>query len=97
MVLIRAISRCDTINIYNADDKHPSEDVASYSHAQKMRAAVRYKFEHEFGFGAESPWIVDPVTQLGTGNPSLCKLVENYMSSLRRRKVCAFPSQRLHY
>ena len=75
------------------DGKHrpASQRRDSYTHAQKMRAAMTYTFGRTFGLGSR-PWQLNEVTGTMAGNPSVSETVSSYMMSLRNRKVsCTHP------
>jgi len=57
----------------------------SWSHAEKMRAAVSFLYAHQLKRGRE-PYIRDK-TGKWMGNPVSSHEVSQYMKSLRRRKV----------
>ena len=79
--------RCDDIDISTSKKKPLGYEPATYSHAQKMRAAMTHQFGREFNLGMQS-WTesqVNPGKYLG--NPSLSTIVSQYMISLRRKKV----------
>lgn len=59
---------------------------ATYSHAQKMRAAMTYAFGQIHGLGTLS-WHQDTHSRKMVGNPSVSVAVSSYMISLHRRKV----------
>ena len=60
-----------------------------YGTAEKMRAALSYKFGVDFGYGEQS-W-QENLLKPGTyqGNPSLSTTVSQYMVSLKRTNVSA--------
>lgn len=66
--------------------KDPSIHRDSYSHAQKMRAAVTYAFGRLNGLGSIA-WQKSEVSGRMIGNPSVSEAVARYMVSLRKRKV----------
>jgi len=70
------------------DGKHrpASQCRDSYTHAQKMRAAMTYTFGRTLGLGSR-PWQVNEMTGRMAGNPSVSETVSSYMMSLRNRKV----------
>ena len=81
------LCRCDDIDISTSKKKPLGYEPATYSHAQKMRAAMTHQFGREFNLGMQS-WTesqVNPGKYLG--NPSLSMIVSQYMISLRRKKV----------
>jgi hypothetical protein len=57
----------------------------SWSHAEKMRAAVSFLYSHQLKRGRDT-YIQDDTRQW-KGNPVLSHEVSQYMKSLRRRKV----------
>ncbi|KAJ7050799.1 hypothetical protein C8F01DRAFT_1000095, partial [Mycena amicta] len=59
---------------------------ASFSHAQKMRAALTYGFGRVAGHGNRR-WEHDQETGKSLGNPSISETVSWYMNSLQRAKV----------
>lgn len=84
--------RCDSTDIYTNKPKPLGYEPSTYSHAQKMRAAMTHHFGRELGLGLES-WTesqVNPGRYLG--NPSLSTVVGQYMISLRRKKVSSKPA-----
>ncbi|KAF9521447.1 hypothetical protein CPB83DRAFT_778726, partial [Crepidotus variabilis] len=77
---------CDTIDL---DGKPSIGQRSSYTHAQKMRAAMTYTFGRTLGLGSQawqeyraSGGLIETA-----GNPSTSELVSRYMISLRRRKA----------
>ena len=60
----------------------------TWSHAQKMRAAVSYFYAHEVRLGSDR--FSEKSNGEWTGNPTLSDIVARYMRSLHRRKVCFF-------
>lgn len=62
---------------------------ATYSHAQKMRAAMTYMFGAVIGLGLANWHSVDTAdgSVLMRGNPSVSQGVSSFMMSLRRRKT----------
>lgn len=80
--------RCDDIDIFTSQPKGLAKTVSTYSHAQKMRAAISHVFGRTFGQGNTS-WIEIQSGRF-VGNPSLSTVVCQYMVSLRRRKVLHF-------
>ena len=71
------------------DGRHRPSDQRrdSYTHVQKMRAAMTYTFGRTLGLGSQA-WQRNELTGKMTGNPSVCQSVLSYMMSLRNRKVC---------
>lgn len=86
-IVIWIADKCDDCDIVTNKPKDPSIPRATYSHAQKMRAALSHKFGRDFGLG-DQQWQQNTVTETYIGNPSVSVLVGQYMISLRRRKVC---------
>ncbi|PPR00572.1 hypothetical protein CVT24_005457 [Panaeolus cyanescens] len=80
--------RCDTVDVNNKP--LPANITrSSYSHAQKMRAAMTYTFGRVYGLGKQA-WSEQQTQDGGlltAGNPSVSELVSRYMLSLHRRKV----------
>ncbi|KAG6826038.1 hypothetical protein H0H92_001351 [Tricholoma furcatifolium] len=88
LIVVWIMDGCDEINPFDGSKK-PSDIVrGSYSHAQKMRAAVTYGFGRLCGLGS-LPWHSSEVSERMLGNPSVSSLVSSYMLSLHRRKVRA--------
>ncbi|KAN0088524.1 DNA breaking-rejoining enzyme [Tylopilus felleus] len=77
--------RCDSITL-DGKMKPRSKERGTYSHAQKMRAAMTYVFGRLHGLG-DMPWHRSEVTNKMLGNPSVSTQVSSYMCALRRRKV----------
>ncbi|TDL16529.1 hypothetical protein BD410DRAFT_901994 [Rickenella mellea] len=87
LVALWIMEKCDPMDIHTGEIKHPNQDRASYSYAQKMRAAVSHKFSREYRFGTQ-PWTENPMNPgFHTGNVSLSPTISQYMISLQRRKV----------
>jgi hypothetical protein len=86
-IIVWISDKCDDCDMYTALPKDPSVHRATYSHAQKMRAAISHKFGRDFGLGAQ-PWQQNLLMEKFLGNPSVSVLVGQYMISLRHRKVC---------
>lgn len=81
---------CDSIDMYTGKERDDQLPL-SHSHAHKMRAAATYVFGQTYGLG-NSPWTEDPSNPGHyTGNPSRSAIIEQYMFSLMRRKVCRVP------
>ncbi|KAN0074520.1 hypothetical protein V8E55_011932 [Tylopilus felleus] len=76
---------CDSITL-DGKMKPCSKERGTYSHAQKMRAAMTYVFRCLHGLG-DMPWHRSEVTNKMLGNPSVSTQVSSYMCALRRRKV----------
>ena len=75
------MDRCDEIGLDGV--RKPSSMIRmSYSHAQKMRAAMTYAFGCICGLGT-LPWHKSEVTGQMVGNPSVSDTVSSYMVSLR--------------
>ncbi|GJE89175.1 hypothetical protein PsYK624_052700 [Phanerochaete sordida] len=85
------MNTCDDVDIYTGKKKGPKDEPASYSHAQKMRAAMTHQFGREFGLGQQTWSQSELKADKYTGNPSLSTVVSQYMVSLRRRKVSGLP------
>ncbi|KIP01683.1 hypothetical protein PHLGIDRAFT_505418 [Phlebiopsis gigantea 11061_1 CR5-6] len=87
--LLVFFSRCDSVDIYTNKPKALGDEPSTYSHAQKMRAAMTHYFgrELDIGLGAWTESEVNPGRFLG--NPSLSTVVGQYMISLRRKKTKA--------
>ncbi|KAJ7218982.1 DNA breaking-rejoining enzyme [Mycena haematopus] len=85
------MSNCDVIDV--AGNPIPSsQEVPTYAHAQKMRAAMTYAFGRVHRLGS-TPWQESSSTGHMLGNPSVSEIVSSYMVSLRRRKVKAGETQ----
>ncbi|KAJ7649070.1 hypothetical protein DFH06DRAFT_1083757 [Mycena polygramma] len=81
------MNKCDDSDISTGKAKHPSIARATYSTAQKMRAAMSHKFSREYELGIQE-WQANPlVPGQFFGNPSISTVVSQYMISLRRNKV----------
>jgi hypothetical protein len=79
------LHRCDEIQL-DGSKRPVSEERGTYSHAQKMRAAMTYAFGRLHGLGSLS-WHKNEMTEGMMGNPSVSNEVSSFMVSLRRRKV----------
>jgi hypothetical protein len=79
------LHRCDEIHL-DGSRRPALEDRGTYSHAQKMRAAMTYAFGRLYGLGS-LPWHENESLGRMIGNPSVSNIVSSYMVSLRRRKV----------
>src|SRR6202035_2773174 len=79
------LCRCDEIGL-DGSKRPVSEERGTYSHAQKMRAAMTYAFGRLHGLGS-LPWHESESLGKMVGNPSMSTAVSSYMISLRRRKV----------
>ncbi|KAJ7619592.1 DNA breaking-rejoining enzyme, partial [Roridomyces roridus] len=77
--------RCDDIKL-DGETKDAKVLRASYSHAQKMRAATTYGFGRLNGLGSVE-WQKSEVTGKMRGNPSVSETVSSYMISLRKKKA----------
>jgi len=66
--------------------KVPGTLRASWTYAQKMRAAMTSKFAEIPAVG-KTPWHYDDVAKKMKGNPSISTQVSSYMLSLHKRKV----------
>lgn len=86
-IVIWIADKCDETDIHTNLPKDPGEHRATYSHAQKMRAALSHKFGRDYGLG-ENAWQQGMSKGEFIGNPSVSVLVGQYMIGLRRRKVC---------
>ncbi|KAJ7152218.1 hypothetical protein C8R43DRAFT_886322, partial [Mycena crocata] len=76
---------CDSIKL-DGTNHDPGEVRLSFANAQKMRAAASWNFGQVETQG-NVPWRKSDVTDLWAGNPSVSRLVSQYMTSLRRRKA----------
>ncbi|KAJ6485092.1 hypothetical protein C8R47DRAFT_936143, partial [Mycena vitilis] len=76
--------KCVT-TIINGELVPRSKQVSTYTHAQKMRAAMTYAFGciHPLGCWQENSACLNPTL----GNPSVSEVVTSYMIELRRRQV----------
>lgn len=86
IILPPLLHRCDSVVL---DGKPAIGPRGSYTHAQKMRAAMTHVFSRVFGIGSQN-WQcnVSPDGRVtATGNPSISNRVSTYMVGLRRRKV----------
>ncbi|KAF9056888.1 hypothetical protein BDP27DRAFT_1197085, partial [Rhodocollybia butyracea] len=79
------IHSCDEINL-DGTPKDPSVERASYTHAQKMRAAATFGFGRMHNLGMLA-WHRSEITGSMLGNPSVSETLSSYMLSLRRRKI----------
>jgi hypothetical protein len=79
------MSRCDEI-LLDGSKRQLSAECGTYSHAQKMRAAMTYAFGRLHGLGS-TPWHESESAGRMVGNPSVSNIVSSYMVGLRRRKV----------
>ncbi|KAJ3851515.1 DNA breaking-rejoining enzyme [Lentinula lateritia] len=77
--------RCDIIDL---DGKAiaTTKERATYTHAQKMRAAATFGFGRVHGLGMQA-WHRSEISGKMLGNPSVSETVSTYMLSLRRRKT----------
>ncbi|KAJ7445232.1 DNA breaking-rejoining enzyme [Mycena galericulata] len=79
-------SKCDTVDTNG--QAYPSNRVrATFGYANTMRSAVLYQFGTVQGFG-KTPWHQsgpDPLHWVG--NPAVFDAIENFLISMRRRKV----------
>ncbi|KAF9020064.1 hypothetical protein BDZ89DRAFT_1093773 [Hymenopellis radicata] len=78
---------CDEIRL-DGTLQPESEVRSSYSHAQKMRAAMTYGFGRYIGLSSKMPWqesAASPDTYIG--NPSVSEPVSSFMLGLGKRKV----------
>ncbi|KAJ7740061.1 hypothetical protein DFH07DRAFT_965548 [Mycena maculata] len=78
---------CDTVQI-DGTQRPATEIRLSFSNAQKMRAAASWNFG-QINDQGNVRWQKNDVTQKWGGNPSVSRLVSQYMVSLKRRKVHA--------
>ncbi|KAI9568252.1 hypothetical protein HD554DRAFT_2022557, partial [Boletus coccyginus] len=76
------MNTCDSITL-DGKVKPRSEERSTYSHAQKMRAAMTYAFGRLHGLG-DMPWHRSEVTNQMLGNPSVSTQVSSYMCALRQ-------------
>jgi hypothetical protein len=91
LVLAESFISCD--DVYpDGSEKPPNVTRASYSYAQKMRAALTYGFGR-IGKCGNTPWFLSDKGEW-RGNPSISEKVSNYMVSLRKRKVWQFTNLR---
>ena len=60
--------------------------IGTFSHAQKIRAAITHAFGRVHGLGNTS-WHRDEISNRMRGNPSVSPQVSSYMLSLRTRKI----------
>ncbi|KAG1756883.1 DNA breaking-rejoining enzyme [Suillus paluster] len=82
------MNSCNLTNI-DGSPKPSSEEHGTYSHAQKMRAAMTYMFGRLQGL-SNMPWHEsDAGGGIMVGNPSISVEVSSFMCSLCRRKVKA--------
>ncbi|PPQ78301.1 hypothetical protein CVT24_006499 [Panaeolus cyanescens] len=88
LICLWILSECDTVDVNNKP--LPANVVrSSYSHAQKMRAAMTYTFGRVHGLSKQA-WSEQHTLDgrlITSGNPSVSELVSRYMLSLHRRKV----------
>uniref|UniRef100_A0A0W0EVT3 Uncharacterized protein n=1 Tax=Moniliophthora roreri TaxID=221103 RepID=A0A0W0EVT3_MONRR len=86
-IILTIILSCDSINL-DGTIWPKIERCASYTHAQKMQAAMTFGFGrvHELG---NLPWHQSEISKEMKGNPSVSQQVSLYMVSLRRCKVQA--------
>ncbi|KAJ7150520.1 hypothetical protein C8R43DRAFT_1107428 [Mycena crocata] len=83
------MNKCDDSDIKTGKPKDPAIARATYSTAQKMRAAMSHKFSREYELGTQE-WQANPlISGQFYGNPSISTIVSQYMISLRRNKVRA--------
>jgi hypothetical protein len=78
-------SRCDKVSLDGTKKPH-TEERASYSHVQKMRASMTYAFGRVLRCGSMN-WQWSESKNKMIGNPSISETVSTYMLSLRHRKV----------
>jgi hypothetical protein len=84
------MSRCDEI-LLDGSKRQLSAERGTYSHAQKMRAAMTYAFGRLHGLGS-TPWHESESAGRMVGNPSMSNIVSSYMVGLHRRKVSRSPN-----
>ncbi|KAF9471372.1 hypothetical protein BDN70DRAFT_786648, partial [Pholiota conissans] len=80
-------NRCDEILLDGSNRPKPGPKPQTYSHAQKIRAAMTHIFGRIFNLG-RTVWYRDENSGRMRGNPSCSERVASYMISLRRRKAC---------
>ncbi|KAJ7870056.1 hypothetical protein B0H14DRAFT_2726455, partial [Mycena olivaceomarginata] len=78
---------CDDSDIKTGKPKDPAIARATYSTAQKMRAAMSHKFSRDYELGTQEWQENLLVPGQFYGNPSISTVVSQYMISLRRNKV----------
>ncbi|KAJ7895216.1 hypothetical protein B0H14DRAFT_2681632 [Mycena olivaceomarginata] len=81
------MNKCDDSDIKTGKPKDPGIARATYSTAQKMRAAMSHKFSRDYELGTQE-WqenLLFPGQFYS--NPSISTVVSQYMISLRRNKV----------
>ncbi|TFK83442.1 hypothetical protein K466DRAFT_498475, partial [Polyporus arcularius HHB13444] len=79
----------DDIDPITGEWKDPQVVRVKYAQAQKMRAALSHKFCRDFKISLRD-WVQDPLKPGSyLGNPALAHVVNQYMTSLRRRKARA--------
>ncbi|KAF8194610.1 hypothetical protein BJ912DRAFT_847728, partial [Pholiota molesta] len=78
---------CDELQI-DGTLKPGGGPVGTYSHAQKIRAAMTHTFGRVYELGSVA-WHQDESTGRWRGNPSVSQQVSLYMISLRNRKARA--------
>ncbi|KAE9401363.1 hypothetical protein BT96DRAFT_766325, partial [Gymnopus androsaceus JB14] len=76
---------CDELNL-DGTPKDASVERATFTHAQKMRAAATFGFGRVCNLGMLA-WHRSEITGKMLGNPSVSEALTSYMLSLRRRKV----------
>ncbi|KAJ3760308.1 DNA breaking-rejoining enzyme [Lentinula raphanica] len=77
--------RCDELNL-DSTVKDSNIERATFTHAQKMRAAATFGFGRIHGLGMQV-WHRSEITGKWMGNPSVSETLSCYMLSLRRRKT----------
>ncbi|KAJ7222300.1 DNA breaking-rejoining enzyme, partial [Mycena pura] len=78
---------CDNMSS-DGNLKEPAVERATFAHAQKMRAAVSFRFAR-IKSTAGIAWHLSEVTSKMVGNPATAVVVSQYFVSLKRRKVQA--------
>ncbi|KJA29024.1 hypothetical protein HYPSUDRAFT_117665, partial [Hypholoma sublateritium FD-334 SS-4] len=79
------INECDELTL-DGKVKPQGAALGTYSHAQKIRAAMTHAFGRVHSLGNTS-WHKDEITGCMRGNPSVSQQVSSYMLSLRNRKT----------
>ncbi|KAJ7716670.1 hypothetical protein DFH07DRAFT_785357 [Mycena maculata] len=79
--------KCDPMDTNSVDYPAGHHSLAGFGHAEKMRAALKHHFGTSLGCG-RSPWracVTDP--SRFEGNPAVHDVLDDYLASLKRRKV----------
>ncbi|KAJ3803498.1 hypothetical protein F5876DRAFT_54370, partial [Lentinula aff. lateritia] len=86
----------DSCDIIDLDGKAiaTTKERATYTHAQKMRAAATFGFGRVHGLGMQA-WHRSEISGKMLGNPSVSETVSTYMLSLRRRKASSYKENAL--